>query len=612
MLPRLCLPLLCLGCALQAQDARCGRYPESQRAADEVRLERERAFVQASLRARALGALGLLAQGTTRSVNRLNLIDQFLFDKMEADGVQPAPASSDAEFQRRVRFDLTGRIAQPDEVRAFLDDPDPDKRRRLIGQLLDSTAYVDHFTQFYSNLFEVTSNYYNIIGIPGRNGYYRYVRDFVESNRPYDEFVREMLAAGGDNHSNGPVNFMVRGVQQGDPVQDTWDAITDRITTRFLGHKTACISCHNGRPNLAQINLYLYGKRRSDFWALSAFLSRTSLTTITIDPFGNSQRTLVTDRSDGAYYGTVPSNNPGQRPLRTGGPYTPVYLFSGQKPPSGAWRQELAQIVTADRQFARAAVNYLWAKMFTMGIVDPVDGWDLARIDPKNPPPAPWTIQPSHPELIEALADEFIRSGYNVKAMVRMMVESSAYQLSSTHPNLTLTVDKYFARHIPRRLLAEEVYDAVAAATATETPMWVEGFDQPLMFAGQLPDPTEPRRDSNVRSVLDQFGRGDWDRNARNSASTVLQVLFLMNDSEINQRASGTIGGNRNTRVSQLMQSGLSDEEAVRVLFLATLSRPPTDTELDVVNKNRRGTREAWLSDTQWALLNKLDFLFNY
>lgn len=270
-------------------------------------------------------------------------------------------------------------------------------------------------------------------------------------------------------------------------------------------------------------------------------------------------------------------------------------------------------MTTNNRQFARAAVNYLWAALFTQGIVDPPDAWDLQRIDPKNPPPAPWPIQPSHPELIEALADDFIRSGYSIKSMIRLMVNSSAYQLASAHPGpWRPEYDRYFARHIARRMSAEEAYDAVIRATATETPMNVEGFERPVMYAVELPDPNEPRGDFNISQFLSLFGRGDWWRNPAVTRTTVVQALYMMNDNGLNFRTFAGRDGGRTTRVGQIMASTMDDDAAVQQLFLATLARYPTSEEMAVVSRNKNGPRQQWLSDLQWALLNKTDFLVQH
>ena len=256
-------------------------------------------------------------------------------------------------------------------------------------------------------------------------------------------------------------------------------------------------------------------------------------------------------------------------------------------------------------------MNYLWAHFFGSGIVDPPNGWDLSRIDPNNPPPAPWPIQPTHPELLEALADEFVRSGYSIRHIIRLIAQSRAYQISSEYPGeWRAEYALYFAKHEPRRLSPEETYDAIVTATMTPTPMYVEGFSQPLWYATQLPDPSEPRDNYQIMDFLDRLGRGDWWQTPSTAGGSVLQALFLMNDDMVNSRVFGNRG--TLTHVTRVAQAGLSDRAAVDQLFLATLGRWSREEEYQALVATRTSDYEEWLADCQWALLNKLDFIFNY
>jgi hypothetical protein len=603
------LILISAAIALAAgDDPYCPAYSKTNRTADGARLELERnaaAYSRQQGRERAAPSRALVSLQADGS-----LIDAYIFGKMAADGVEPAPPAADHEILRRLYLDLTGRIPTADEAVAFLQDESPDKRQQLIDRLMNSEAFVDYWTFFYANQFEVTSRYYNFIGIPGRNLFYQFVKDFVASQRSYRDFASELITAGGDSHQTGAVNFTIRGVQQGDPIQDTYDTLTDRITTAFLGVQSQCVSCHNGEHHLEQINLYLSLRKREEFWRQSAFLARTSINQLPADPYNNQARFLVFDRSSGGYTSLVDPNNPGPRPARSGGPYTAQYLLNGGKPKTDNWRAELAEIITSDKQFARATVNYIWAHFFKYGIVDPPDGWDLARVDPQNPPASPWVLQPTHPELLEALADEFIQSNYSIRHVIRLIAGSNAYQLSSSYQGEWKPVyELYFAKHFPRRLYAEEIYDAVITATGTEVPMQVEGFARPIYYAVQLPDVTEPRSNFSIANFLATFGRGDWWQNPRRESSDVLQVLYQMNDNQINFRTFG----NRNvpTTVTRVMEAGLSDVSAVNHLFLSTLGRFATDQEFALLAGKKTTNYEQWLSDIQWALLNKVDFVFS-
>jgi hypothetical protein len=600
---KLSLILLLGGSVLTASDPYCPAYSPDARArfrAAEARVRNFQAY--SALHARK-------ALSDRRGSESSNPIDGYIFGKMQTDGVAPAPPSSDPEFLRRIYLDITGRLPTVEQAQAFLSSTDDNRRTALIDQLLASSTYVDKWTLFYGNIFQVTSGYYNFISIQSRNRFYQYLHEFVASDRSYADVARELITASGDSYLTGPPNYIVRALQQGDPVQDTWDTLTDQTTVAFLGLKTLCVSCHDGRGHLEQINLFLTPKKRTDFWKMSAFFARMNINQQPVDTFGRQYRSILVDRDSGGYASWVDPNNPGPRPARFGGPYSPVFMVDGTVPSTGEYRAELARVITGNRQFARAAVNYLWAAMFTQGIVDPPGQWDIARINPNSPPPDPWTVQPTHPQLIEALADEFISSNYSIKHMIRLMATSQAYQLSSQYSGTWQPVyDQYFARHITRRLGAEEVFDAVAQATQTITPMALEGYSAPVYYAGQLPDTTEPRNDGNILNFLSNFGRGDWWNNPRNSQSTIIQALFMMNDNSVNFR---TFTG-KPDRVAWLLSQNMSDADCINNMFLAALSRYPTSDEMQAINQYRHGTRDQWLTDVQWALLNKLDFLFNH
>lgn len=601
-----------LALSLSAQDPHCSSYPPNLRSEWQSSLELDFEAMRHAQAARGLNARPL---ADASSIPRINFIDQLIFDRMAADRVVSAPLTTDEEFLRRVSLDLTGRIPAPERVKQFLSGSRTNKRALYIEELLASPAYVDQWTLYFAGRFQVTSSFYGYIGIPGRNAFHRYLRDFIQRDRSYRDLVTEMITAAGDADENPAAFFLIRGWSEGDPLQDTWDWLSDRLTSRFLGVKTECISCHDGRGHLEQINVHLSRRRRREFWGLAAFLSRTNLIRLNSDAYGQRARFMLADRPAGAYTSFVDPNNPGPRPPRSGGPYTPVYLFGGQTPQSDSWRAELASIITSDRQFARATVNYLWAALFGYGIVDPADGWDLSRVNPAQSLPEGWPSQNANPQLLEQLSDYFISRNFSIREMLRLIANSSAYQLSSRYPDAAWrpAYTRYFARHFPRRLSAEERWDAVSQATLTEAPMPVQGFDQPVLYANQLPDPTEPRGDWTALNDMSLFGRGDWLSNPRDTNPSLLQLLYLMNDWSVVQRTRPTSNGwTVSNRVLRLAVSDLSDEEVIREIFLATLSRRPTADELRISMDSRKRERVEWLSDLQWALLNKLDFIFNY
>lgn len=595
---------------LQGGDPGCPRYPAALRTeiAESIELDREFEKIQR----------GIITAGKSSdrgsAATKANFIDRHIFGKMETDRIAPAQATSDTEFLRRVSLDLTGRIPTPEAAEAFLSSTEPDKRAKLIEQMLNSPAYADQFTLFFLNKFKVTRTHESI-SVPARTVFSEFVRDFVANDTPYDRFVRELLSASGEVDSSPGTQFFARWMDINGPVQDSWDDVTDKITTTFLGFKTECISCHNGRAHLEKINLYLTKRTRTQFWKTSAFLSRMFYVRWSDDVVGFRPRIILIDRDYGGYNGAVNPSNPGNRPARTGAVVEPEFIFNGIAPRNGEWRQELGRIVTEDRQFARATVNHIWAQLFNHGIVDPPEAWDFERTDPSRPPPEGWPTQNSHPQLLEELADFFIRNNYQLKPLVRQIVTSEAYQLSSRYDGQWLPgYVRYFARHEARRLSAEQLYDSLVTATRTEQPMTVAGLSRTLLYANQLNDAAEPSTDFRVTDFLNQTGRGNWLTIDRSEEPTILGLLFSMNESQVVMRTMGssTASVSSRNRVLQIDAMPITDEDAIRRMYLATLTRPPSDQEITIVLGQKSGPRAQWLSDLQWALLNKLDFIFNY
>jgi hypothetical protein len=596
---------------LLAADPGCPRYPAAQRTEMAESLELDRGF---EMRGRQRRTAQSAAASRRAAESRSNFIDQRLFAKMAADNVQPAAPASDAEFLRRVTVDVTGRIPTPEAAEAFLSSSDPDKRANLIDSLLDSDAYSNQLTLFFLNKFRVTRNHESI-SVLARNTFYEFVRGFVKADRPYNQFVRELLAANGEVDTQPGTQFFARWMDVNGPIQDSWDDITDKITTTFMGFKTECVSCHNGRAHLEKINVWLSRRTRQQFWQTSAFLSRMYYIRWSDDPIGFRPRIILIDRDYGSYSGAVNPSNPGNRPARTSAVVEPQFVLNQARPKSENWRADLGEIITSDKQFARATVNHLWANFFGHGIVDPPEAWDFTRTDPSVTPPEGFPSQNSHPELLEDLADFFIRNNYQLKPLIRQMLASDAYQLSSRYEGEWQPVFvRYFAKFEPRRLSAESLYDSLVTATRTEQPMTIAGMANALQYANQLPDAAEPSTDFRVVDFLNQAGRGNWTTIERSEEPTILGLLFSMNETQVVQRSLGTSSAAISSRnqVLRIDSLPITDEEAIRKMYIATLTRWPSEAEMATVLRYRSGPRAQWLSDLQWALLNKLDFTFNY
>jgi hypothetical protein len=585
-----------------AQDNTCPAYPTALRAADREAL---RAGADYASFVSDTERLGIVPTAK-------NFIDTGIFKKMSDDGIDAAPLSNDNEFVRRIYVDLTGRIPTYEQATAFLASTDPNKRAALIEELLASSAYVDQLSKWFLDRFQVRPNG-NQIGVPSAINFYNYIRDFVQSDRPYDGVVREMLTVRGDSDVEPPIAFLAK--QQVNPVQDTWDNTLNIVTTQFLGIRTECVSCHNGRGHLESINLDLTQHTRRDFWKMSAFFSRMRMRTVSDDNGGFRQRVIISnDTSVGQYTSAVDPSNPGARPSRDSANEAPYYWLTGKAPQSADWRREFAGMVTSDPQFAKASVNYIWAYFFGSGIVDPVDGWDLQRTDPNIPLPDGWPTQNSHPDVLNALADYFVQNNYSVKSVVRLIVNSNAYQLSSRYPDGKWqdAYKDYFARYEARRMTAEQLLDSLSAATGILSPMSVIGLPNVLQYTNQIPYPNATN-DGGTEFVLSNLGRSDYNARIANSKPSLLGVLDFMNNYTIEVRTRAY--SNRyspQSRLSVWFAEGLSEPEIVQRMFMSTLTRPPTAAELDLALNRKSVDASTWFSGLQWALIQKSDFVFKY
>lgn len=569
-----------------------------------------------------------------------NFIDQHIFDDLQAHNITPAGKTTDFEFIRRVSLDLTGRIPTADRVLQFAQNTDPAKRAALIDELLASPQWTDKWTVFLSDLFKNTlSNTQVTIRAEGRNAFYKYIHDSVAANKPYNQIAQEIIAAQGTNsfdQTNGQMNFLALNVVGGGPTQDIFDAQTAGIAETFLGiAHVNCILCHNGRGHLDSLSLWGSSTTRVQGWGLSAFLAHTKSTRVAT-PKDPANPNVVYDYWSLDKYttdyalNTTTGNRPARQPIGTVKVITPNYMFGGGTPSGGEdYRTALARLVTSDPQFARAAVNYIWDQFFGRGIVDPPDQFDPARLDPNNPPPAPWTLQPSNPKLLNNLASYFASSNYDLKALMRQIATSDTYQLASEYKGAWDPAwEPYFARKLVRRMWSEEVHDSIVTAIGTLPTYTVPGFTNPsavygvtsagfgtISFAMLSPDVVNmPDGNGAVSQFLDVFLRGNRDDQPRKTEGSILQTLALMNDNFVQTRIHATGSG---ATASYLMNAlSLPDDQLISKLYLDVLSRYPSADERTVLRaqlaKGGTAVRKTNAEDILWTLFNKVDFVFNY
>ena len=557
---------------------------------------------------------------TFEQQNQAGSVDSYIFGALQAAGVQPAPPTTDLEFIRRVTLDLTGRIPTPDRIAAFLADNSSDKRSKLVDELIAKPEWVDRWTMFLGDLYQNNSQNSQIRRYPeGVKAFNDYIRASLKAAKPYDQMAREMISATGSNsYQQGELNLVVGGVVTGGPIQDDFDQQTANIATMFLGMSHVnCLLCHNGRGHLDALSLWGSQTTRYQAWQLASYLSHTQPKNTPVDPAAGNQPYYwnVLDNTPAAKtdypLNTTTGNRPARQPVGTEKNVPPTYIFSGDTPRAGeSYRAALARALTADPQFARATVNYLWAFFFGVGLVDPPDQFDPARLDPDNPPPDPWTLQPSNPQLLNKLALQFINNKYDLRWLMRTIVNSQAYQLSARY-NGTYNAawDTLYARHFVRRLWSEEVHDAIAQSSNI-LPSYTVAANGSLTWAMQFPEPLNtPTAGNAVTPFLDAFLRGNRDDQVRSSDGSISQALDLMNDNFIISRTKSN-GPSSSLLVQNL---GLPNDQLATKLFMAVLSRPPSAAELSAaVSQLSTGTRNVSAENLLWALYNKVDFIYNY
>jgi uncharacterized protein DUF1549/uncharacterized protein DUF1553 len=555
-------------------------------------------------------------------------IDSYLWVDMQANGVQPADKTTDWEFIRRVTLDLTGRIPTPARVLSFVADSAPDKRARLIEELLSSPQWVDKWTMYFGDLYKSTDfrPSTSLRRFPqGRNAFYQWIHDSLAGNKPYDQMATQLITARGENsYQQGELNWMLNGYITGGPAQDITDSQATNVAETFLGiSHMNCLLCHNGRGHLDALTVWGASTTRAQAWQFASFLSRTSIATVRFDPTNNNvYYWSVADNVNHDYQlGTTTGNRPARAPLPTCAPgktcyVAPAYIFTGDTPKAGEnYRAALARLITGDFQFARASVNYIWAQFFGRGIVDPPNQFDPARLDPDNPPPDPWTLQPSNPRLLNALAQHFIDHRYDLKALMREIANTDAYQLSSRYNGAWNPAwEPLFARKFVRRLWGEEIHDAVAQSSGVMPAYKIANFSDQgfgtIAFAMQMPDVVNMPGGA-MTPFLDSFLRGDRDANERRGEGSVQQALNLMNDPFLAAHI-GPAGANGNQLITRNLTG--PNDQLVQALYLGILSRYPTDSEMSTaLAAFESGSNKASVAQNlTWALYNKVDFVFNY
>ena len=486
-------------------------------------------------------------------------IDARVADKLAALGLQASGRCTDADFLRRAYLDVIGEPPTPEEARAFLWDRNPKKRETLIDALLDRPEYVDFWTLKWADILRASRGR---LSEKGMYAFHRWIRHSVAENRPWDELGARAAAGRGQRRSTrGAANYF-RVARRPEELAETTSQV-------FLGVRIQCARCHN----------HPYERwTQNQYYEMAAFFARV-----------RSKRGERPEENDVYLASEGEVNHP-----KTGARVLPTALDAAPLPESyaGDRREALARWLTSPENpyFAHALVNRVWRHFMGRGLVEPVD--DLRATNP-----------PSNEALFDWLAGEFVRSGFDVKHLMRLICRSETYQRSSRPTANNARDDRYYSHFPFKRLDAEPLMDAIAAATGV--PEKFAGF--PLgTHAAQLPDFGVPSY------FLELFGRPARQiacECERVSEPNVAQVLHLMNNADLNQHIAADTG-----RVARLIAADLPPASVADALYLAALSRFPTPEERKVSVVALTGTAERRhnAEDLLWALLNSKEFLFNH
>ena len=508
---------------------------------------------------------------------RNNFIDDAVFAKLKELRIEPSGLSDDAEFLRRVFLDTIGTLPTPAETTAFLADTATDKRVKLIDALLARPEFTDYWTLFLSDLFQNRKERdHDVRGVKGVRQFHAWIRQQVAANRPWDEVARAVLTATGDSTMSPAVGYFVVTVGEHREVEKSEAA--ESVAQAFLGTRIGCARCHN-HP--------LEKYTQDDFYHFSAFFTRVKLERK--DSKTGPTKLVV------SHHDANQNKNPvAVRQPRTNQMLKPQTLDrkSGEVKPTDDPRVKLAAWVTAptNEAFSGAMVNRVWKHFLGVGLVEPVD--DLRATNP-----------PSNPALWKALTAEFVKEKFDLRKLVRAILNSRTYQLTSATTVNNATDGRFYSHYYARRLPAEVLLDALSMATGGS-----EKFDgYPLgVRAIQVPDPV------SASQFLKLFGSSDRVTACaceRVGEVTLPQLLNLQNGDGLTNKI-----GHVDHALMRLLKREPDDAKVTEELFLRTFARRPTTDERAAVTAALASgdPREVVYRDVFWALLNAKEFVFNH
>ncbi len=492
--------------------------------------------------------------------NPINEIDQLMMAKWKKLGLQPTPVCDDSTFIRRLTVDLCGRLPTPDEVKVFLKSTDSDKRTKLADTLLDSADYPAYFAMKWGSILRNS----NLAGSDRASyAFHNWIKDMVARNRPYDEFVRGVVAASGEWQDAPAINWYW---QSRDDQLHQVAADTSQI---FLGVRLQCARCHH----------HPYERwGQADYYGLTGFFTRLGR-----KGFGEPP----------PYYSSASVTTSEKNPL-TGKTPEPKFLdgdnlkFSAEDDPRHSLVDWMAK--PDNPFFSKALVNRLWGHFFARGLFQEVD--DLRETNP-----------PSNPELLDFLAKEFVSHKFDIKYMIRLLITSRVYQSGSDPTEHNKNDYQNFARYYARRMPSEVFLDAVNQATGNKA-----GFSG-ISANGRAIDLPHENFGSYFLDTFDRPKRVTACECERSTGATLAQVLLLANSDEMEGKITAAQG-----RLAKLTKLNLSQNDLISELYLSSFSRLPTTLELLRTNEfiSKSNNKQQSLEDLLWVILNSKEFMFNH
>ncbi len=495
-----------------------------------------------------------------------NYVDTHVFNKLKMLNILPSDLCTDQEFIRRAYLDVCGILPPPDEVEKFLASKEANKRAKLVDELLERPEYADFWTLKWSDVFRSTRK---TIQVKGTHVFQRWLRGHLDRNTSFDDVLREVITSGGSTFSNPAANYyrVARDPQ----------SLAETTAQLFFGIRLQCAKCHN-HP--------FERWTQDDYYSMAAWFSRVKQRPDMMEPGEKDKKNgseIIYLSREGEI--TQPRTNKVMAPKFMGGSVANV-------PPGRDRRDVLASWMTsADNPFVpKSVVNRVWFHLMGKGVVDPVD--DFRDSNPS-----------ANDELLDALAKDFVANKFDLKHLIRTIVNSRTYQLSAETNDFNKNDNKYFSHAVTKLLSAEQLLDAICNVT-----------DRPEKFPGhplgtrsvQLPD-----GESN-HPFLKAFGQPARDLACeceREGESNLAQALQLINGATVNDRLRDP-----KNRIGQMLEKKMAEPEMLKQLFLVTLSRLPTEEESKAMLNHvtvQADKRKAW-EDVHWALINAKEFLFRH